>query len=80
MQNESQFKVSKFIKQFANKYNYVSDWMNEDVCKSTSFSLRLLHNAIHYCTLYNCCRVYLVNDLEQLGMKAISGRKRIKRT
>ena len=66
--------LKPFIEEFARAYNVPYDWMNEDLCKSSSFSIRLLQRTVVYKVLYNCVELRIVPDADQLCMKAIAGR------
>lgn len=68
--------IKQFILEFAKFYGIPYDWMNEDLCKSPSFSIRLNQRTFVYKTLYNCVELRLVTDSDQLCMKVIAGRNK----
>ncbi len=69
-------KVSDAIKQVAMIYGIYEDWLNQDFMYTESYSRRLTENAIYYTTLQGVVNVYLVNDLDQLCMKATAYRQK----
>lgn len=70
--------LKPFIVEFAKFYDIPYDWMNEDLCKSSSFSVRLNSRTFVYKTLYGCVELRLVTDSDQLCMKVIAGRSKDK--
>lgn len=62
------------IKEVASIHNIPTDWLNEDVMKSNSYSRLLWDNSIVYTVMYGILEVRVVNDLDQLCMKATAGR------
>ena len=57
------------IDNVAKYYNIPSDWINQDFCKSTSYSKKLWDNAIPVDVLRGFMEIYVVSDLDQLCMK-----------
>lgn len=72
----SNFNLQQYIESFAAKHSIVKDWLNQDVTASSSFSIKMKSSLIYYSTLSNCCNIYIVNDIDQLCMKAIACRKK----
>lgn len=74
---DSDIRCGKSIKQcilnVASKLNIPKDCINEDFCKSNSYSRRLWDTAILIKKVNNV-NVYVVSDLDQLCMKITSGR------
>lgn len=68
--------LGPFIREFSLAYNIPYDWMNEDLCKSKSFSIRLVPRTFVYKVLYNCVELRFVADSDQLCMKVIAGRSK----
>lgn len=62
------------INEVAKLYNIPPDWINEDVMKSNSYSRLLWDNSVLCRVLYNFLEIRVVNDLDQLCMKATAGR------
>ena len=73
--------IQSIINKIAVDNNIPNDWINQDFMKSNSYSRRLWENAIWYNLKYppsNLFHVYVVNDLDQLCMKATAGRDKDK--
>lgn len=68
-----QHELTSSINQVAMKNNIPIDWINQEFMKSTSYSRNLWKNAIYYKS-FGFINVYVVCDLDQLCMKAVSGR------
>lgn len=62
------------IDNVAKYYNIPTDWINQDFCKSNSYSRKLWDNAIPVSVLRGFMEIYIVCDLDQLCMKVASGR------
>lgn len=65
--------VTNSINVVAKANNIPTDWLNWEFMNTESYSRRLWVNAI-FLTTIGYINVYVVNDLDQLCMKAVSGR------
>lgn len=71
--------ITSSINKVAKNNNIPTDWINQDFMKSESYSRRIWDKAIPINMQFppsNRFGVYVVNDLDQLCMKAITGRKK----
>lgn len=66
--------VKGSINKAAEKLGVPSDFMNEDFTKSNSYSRKLWDNAIHIKSYGRNINIYVVDDIDQLCMKIVSGR------
>lgn len=68
-----QREITSSINNVAKLNNIPTDWINQDFMKSASYSRNLWMHAIPYKS-FGYINTYIVNDLDQLCMKAVSGR------
>lgn len=67
-------KISDIINQVALDFNIPNDWLNQDFVNSYSYSRKLWDRAEYVSTLNQVVNIYIVSELDQLCMKAVTDR------